>query len=257
MGSNAGRGSSAGVRPRARCCRGAQRKQVARGARLGAAHHDDVGEDPLDRLGCRGVDRSLAGQHAAQEPARPVVPDEPGRPVARTTLGRADRQACEQLAAERPRQVVGRTALLDHRLGDLGADVVPDPLGPGGSEGLDLERGAVDADRDGRDLAPVALSTSMRSSMPGTPGSQIAPTSTRWPRPSTSSTSHGPPVRTTQGVRARVLGVWTRWRGWSRRCSACSDPQTGPCRRRWRSPSATANCRWRLPLRWPGRGASG
>jgi hypothetical protein len=70
--------------------------------------------------------------------------------VARAAVGRADGQAREELAAERPGQVVDRAALLGDRLADLGPDLVPDPGRARRGERLDLQRRALEQHGGGR-----------------------------------------------------------------------------------------------------------
>ena len=94
-------------------CRHVQRDEVARRHRRGAAHDDDAAEQVFDLAAASRVDRGLAGDHAAQEPARAVDADEAGEPrAARLALGRGDRDLGEQLGAERAVAHGGRAALL-------------------------------------------------------------------------------------------------------------------------------------------------
>ncbi len=107
-----------------------------------AAHDDDRAEQVLDLRGGRGVDRGLAGDHAAEEPARAVDADEAGEAhVAGLALGRRDRDLREQLGAERALAHGGRAALARDLVGDLRADLVPQAARARSGERLHLQRG--------------------------------------------------------------------------------------------------------------------
>src|SRR5690606_30244447 len=78
-------------------------------------------------------------------PAGTVDPDEPGRLDRHPPVGRPAGQAAQQLGAEEPVDHLGAAAGLAHALGDLAADVQPEPAGAGCREGLQLEVRAGDA----------------------------------------------------------------------------------------------------------------
>ena len=103
-----GVGPSIATRGRAgRGGRHAQRDEVARRHGRGAAHHDDGAEEVLDLRGRGRVDRGLAGDHAAEEPARAVDADEAREAhVAGLALGRGDRDLREQLGPNAPSRTV-------------------------------------------------------------------------------------------------------------------------------------------------------
>ena len=99
-----------------------------------------------------GVDRGLAGDHAAQEPARAVDADEAGEAhVAGLALGRPRRgSAASELGTERALAHGGRAALSRDLVGDLGADLVPEAARARCGERLHLQGrvGVVEADGD-------------------------------------------------------------------------------------------------------------
>ena len=92
------------------------------------ADHDDVAEQ-RHQVGVRaGLDGRPAGDHAAQEPARTVDPDEPGRLHGLAAVGCPDRHPRPQLGAQRALHLVGGAALLgDARPGSRPA---PRPRSP-------------------------------------------------------------------------------------------------------------------------------
>src|SRR5680860_1186099 len=114
--------------------------EVTRRHRGVAAHDDNASEEVLDRSCGLRADGTLPGDHAAQEPARPVDADEAGETgdSARTLAG-GHGNFRDEFRAEWPFALGCRSALLADLVGDLVADLVPEPTGAGRRERLHLE----------------------------------------------------------------------------------------------------------------------
>ena len=114
-------------------------EQVAGRHRVVAADHHHPGEGLLERPGRRGVRGGRPGDHAAQEPARPVHAEEPDRLQPALAERRVPGHPGVQFGAERPAGFLAAPAGLGHRGGDLLPHVVPQPTALGRGERLQLQ----------------------------------------------------------------------------------------------------------------------
>jgi hypothetical protein len=123
-------------------------QQVPWRRRMVAAHHHDIGEQLLERLGQLRVLCRRAADHAAQEPARAVNPHKPDRLQLPATPLPARMQPRLQLDAERALGLLAVATRFCHLLGELLAYFVPQPTGFGRGKGHQLDGAIAAPDRD-------------------------------------------------------------------------------------------------------------
>src|SRR5581483_7781535 len=97
--------------------------------RLRPAHHNKVRHHRFEHAGVRRFG-SLPTERCTYEPTRSVEPNEANQLLTDHAGLHFAAHVCLQLGAEESIDVLDATALTEHRLGDLGAHVVPDAFAP-------------------------------------------------------------------------------------------------------------------------------
>ncbi|GAV94039.1 hypothetical protein ADENT20671_0807 [Actinomyces denticolens] len=131
-------------------------EDLARGPGRAVAHDDDAPEDVAQFAGGGVVDGGGALEHAAQEPAGAVDPEEADLDRAGGALGVAHGDLGDDLDAVLAFDLLGAGPGAAELVEDVGAELIPDPLGAGGGEGAQLERRAAQDEGDGLDAAAGA-----------------------------------------------------------------------------------------------------
>src|SRR6478735_5062313 len=144
-----------GGRLRRRCSGGvlgqAQLQQVTRRHGVLAADHDDLPEEPLQSGRRVAVKGCLAAEDSAEEPARAINADEAGHAVALAAVRAAGGKLRHEFGAEAALDLLDLAALAADRLPDLLTDFIPQALGAGGGEGLQLKARSLQVHGDGDD----------------------------------------------------------------------------------------------------------